>query len=308
MVYHSDASGQLKNTQLESVRSAKKSILIMTFTLSDMEMIQAINQKAQEGVKVTVIMNKDHMGTIQANKHPNIELLTRSGEGRYHHKVLVIDQSLTWLGSANFSPDALTTQTNTMTIVHNQELANYLHDEIDVIKGFKQREKKIPPIFTAGGQKVELLYFPHVPELNPLSSPEKYLNNQGRQRILDLINQAKHHLRFFVCVWTDTELAQAAVAAKNRGVNVEAMIWGQADSLAIINQLAMGGVSVKSIGHLPLVHNKMMVVDDSILVNGSANWSKSWFSRNDESYLVVHDLDQQQRDYLDAQWNQIISL
>lgn len=160
-VYHSDPSGKLKKTQLESIHSAKKSVLIMTFTLSDMEVINALNKKAEEGLAVTVIMNKDHMGTIKAFGHPKIKLLTRTeGEGRYHHKILVIDQALTWLGSANFSSDALTTQANTMTIIHNEELGSYLYQEIDVMQGLKKREKKAPPIITAGGQKLELLFSP----------------------------------------------------------------------------------------------------------------------------------------------------
>ena len=138
-IYHSDTSGELKKTQIESIKSAQQSILVMTFTLSDTEIIRALNERAEAGVDVTVIIDRNHMQTIQTLGSNKIKLLTRpSGEGHYHHKVLVLDQALTWLGSANFSPDALTKQANMMTLVHNKELATYLHREVDVMQGVRK--------------------------------------------------------------------------------------------------------------------------------------------------------------------------
>jgi phosphatidylserine/phosphatidylglycerophosphate/cardiolipin synthase-like enzyme len=86
------------------------------------------------------------------------------------------------------------------------------------------------------------------------------------------------------------------------------MIWGMNDSLVIANQLKAAGITVLNKQHLQLIHNKMMVVDDNTLVNGSANWSKSWWTRNDESYTVMHNMDASQKNYLDAYWKQLAAL
>jgi phosphatidylserine/phosphatidylglycerophosphate/cardiolipin synthase-like enzyme len=148
----------------------------MTFSLSDQDVIGALNAQAEAGLNVTLIVDRNHLHTIQALKHPNIELLTRSsGEGHFHHKILVLDKTITWIGSANFTAESLGRQLNTMNIIHNKELSSYLYEEIDIVKGVKTRQLTPPPVFNVGGKKVELLLFPHVQ--NPfIESVEKQYN------------------------------------------------------------------------------------------------------------------------------------
>ena len=77
----------------ECLSEAQESILILTFSLSDPDIIQLINQKAVEGVAVTVVIDKAHLGEILKDKAPSLEIVSRhSGEGHLHHKILIVDQ------------------------------------------------------------------------------------------------------------------------------------------------------------------------------------------------------------------------
>jgi phosphatidylserine/phosphatidylglycerophosphate/cardiolipin synthase-like enzyme len=305
-IYHSDRSGELKRTFLKTLAEAKESIVCMTFSFSDQEILDLLLQKAEEGVKVTLVIDKNHMG-LAAPYASTFTLLTRKeGEGRIHHKITVLDEAAVWIGSANFSPDALTRQSNTMIYLESKEMAKALHEEMEVFLGTRQRTGiSLPPLMIKG-QEVELLLFPNVP-FGVGNSPERALNEYGKKRILDLINNATSSLRLAVCVWTDTELAEAVINAKNRGVKVEVLLWKEVESMAVAGMLRRAGISVTQKPQLPLMHNKWMVVDNEHFLNCSANWSKSWFSRNDESAILLNNLNQSQKKHLSDYWNVLIT-
>ena len=302
-IHHSDPSGKLKEEYIQSISEAKSSIVILTYTFSDPDVINLLVKKAGEGIKVTIVVDKDHMGSLLPHAG-KFSLLTRlTGEGRLHHKITVVDQESVWIGSANLSPDALTKQNNTVIRLKSKEMATALHEEMEVFLGTRERSSKPLPPITINGQKIELLLFPNVPFGVP-NSPEKKLNDYGKKRILEMINGASKSLRFAVCVWTDPDLMQAVIAAKQRGVNVEVIVWKKEEST--LSALELAGINITQKPHLPLMHNKWMLVDDEDFLNCSANWSKSWFSRNDESSIIINKLTDQQRQNLLEYWTKLL--
>lgn len=305
VIYHSDANKKLRQAFLKSIADAKKSILIMTFTFSDEEIINLLVKKAHEGIKVTIIIDKDQMGSVLRHAQLLNVLTRRVGEGRIHQKVMVLDEAVVWIGSANFSPDALTLQNNTMIGVYSPEMAKALHEEKEVFMGLRKRASTPFPPIMIGGQKVEMLLFPCVP-YTAEDPPEKELNAYGKKRVLELINQAESNLRLAICVWTDPDLAQAVIQAKERGVKVEILLWKAVESATMVNTLRTAGISVIEKPHLLTMHNKWMLIDNTTFFNGSANWSRSWFTRNDETAIILNNLKKEQEQYLIDYWSALL--
>jgi cardiolipin synthase A/B len=52
-----------------------------------------------------------------------------------------------------------------------------------------------------------------------------------------------------------------------------------------------------------LLHHKFLYIDGKTLVNGSANWTKAAFAQNDDCFLVIHDLTQEQHDQMEDLWS-----
>lgn len=305
LIYHSGKSGEFKQTYMQSIKNAKKSILIMSFTFSDEEVINLLAKKADQGVDVTLIVDRHLMGSV-LEYSDKFTLLTRlQEEGHFHHKVTVLDESMVWMGSANVSPDSLTKQNNTMIGFYSHEIALALHQEKEVFQGLRERSATPFPPLEVGGQKIELLLFPHIPYTaeNP---PEQALNDYGKKRVIELIDNASKNLRLALCVWTNQELAEAAIRAKARGVDVQVLLWNESESGSVPQLLRDAGISVIQKPHLPLMHNKWMIIDEQTFYNGSANWSKSWFTRNDESALILDKLQEKQLRYLLDYWNALL--
>lgn len=304
-IYHSGPSGELRKKFLESLQGAKKSIECMTFTFSDPEILNLLLQKASEGIRVTVAIDRGHMQALLPYKD-KINIVTRDeGEGRVHHKVTVIDGEQVWIGSANFSPDALLKQSNTMLHLRNKELAQAMHEEIEAFSSLRTRNPTLLPPIQVEGQTIELLLFPHVP-FDAINPPEKALNEAGKQRIIDMINNAHSSIRLAVCVWTDMDLAKTVVDAKKRGVEVEVLFWKRADSAQVASYFDAAGIRVIEKPNLHLMHNKWMLVDNERFLNCSANWSKSWFSRNDESAIILNNLTPSQKQFVNDYWNELL--
>jgi phosphatidylserine/phosphatidylglycerophosphate/cardiolipin synthase-like enzyme len=120
-----------------------------------------------------------------------------------------------------------------------------------------------------------------------------------------MIEKARLNLRFAICVWTDPDLMKAVIDAKNRGIGIEVIVWKREEST--LQALEQAGITITQKRHLPLMHNKWMIADDEDFLNCSANWSKSWFSRNDESAVIINKLTDKQKQSLLAYWKQLLT-
>ncbi|MCB1181187.1 MAG: phosphatidylserine/phosphatidylglycerophosphate/cardiolipin synthase family protein [Chlamydiia bacterium] len=303
-LYHTAEPYRLRKTFEDAIINAKESILILTFTFSDQNFIKLINQKADEGVEVIVVIDKDHRGPLLTSGNDKIQVVTRfHGEGRVHHKILVVDDEDVWMGSANFSTAAFTSQENLVVGVKSTVLAQALRSEVEVFQGMHKRTDSSVPQDILGEQ--ELLFY-LLPHFDPhYAGPEKLINERGKEELLSLIKNANSHIKIAMMVWTDPELEKAILEAHRRGIVVEVLLQDMQDTVSW--NLKAAGVFVTINPRLNFMHNKWMWIDEDILVNGSANWSRSSFSRNDESFIVLKNLSENQKIYLKDYWTDLLT-
>ena len=296
-IVHTQDKKELRAEIIQAIEKAQESILIFTFTLSDSEIIQKLKDKAERGVVVTIVIDKDHRLPIASI--PNLEILTRNyGEGRVHHKILVVDRQLTWIGSANFTTSAYDDQENLMIGIDHPQLALDLHQEADYFRGRIKRESHEPFVYSMKDQEVTLGLLPH--DNYPLGKAEATINKLSKAALLSTIEQATSHIKIAMMVWTDMDLANAIKNAHYRGVKIDIVA---PDLGGVLQEFLRVGINVVTNPSISFMHNKMMIVDDKILVNGSANWSKSSFTRNDESFVILQPLTEKQQDFLQLYWN-----
>lgn len=123
------------------------------------------------------------------------------------------------------------------------------------------------------------------------------------QAVIPLVDAAKSTIEILMYSWKwyghesaggVQKLNLAFVAAARRGVKIRCLLNVESMGHAItkINSrtasfLRQYGIEVK-FGQVGIVtHAKMVLIDDSILVLGSHNYTKSAFSRNQEASIIV---------------------
>jgi hypothetical protein len=111
---------------------------------------------------------------------------------------------------------------------------------------------------------------------------------QNDQQIIALINGAQTHIYFAIYEFTLKDIADALVAAKERGVDVEGLVDASEASgsydAPIIKELQAAGIPVEEEKHPDgngIMHIKAIVTDSAYAL-GSYNWTASATTENDE--------------------------
>ncbi len=126
-----------------------------------------------------------------------------------------------------------------------------------------------------------IYYFDH--QFTILYSLDKRQNDQA---IIDVIDNSNHYIYFAIYTFTKSNIADALVQAKKRGVDV----WGITDLVQstssseaiILDKLRTAGINVETQKHTDgIMHIKGIVTDTEYAI-GSYNWTESATVNNDE--------------------------
>ena len=105
------------------------------------------------------------------------------------------------------------------------------------------------------------------------------LPDDSPKLIFDTINGAKESLKIKMFIFSDPDLINAVIAAKNRGVKIQVMLNparrdGEEENKVTRKTLEDAGIDVKdSNPEFGITHEKSMVADDKIAFIKSLNWA-----------------------------------
>lgn len=294
-LYSNQTRDDLRSAFIQAINEASQSIYLSIYSLTDRSLIAELRKKSEEGVDVTVIYDADASEGVHRKLGKKVHAVSRKGRGLMHQKILVVDDLKCWIGSANFTPTSLRSHGNLVLGFYCPELAKTLKEKAQTLA----REGKVKTIasrnFQINGQKVEMRFLPD--------------DADAVARIKQLIRSAKKTIKIAMFTWTRRDFANEVIEANKRGVRTEVVLdrnSGQGVSALALDILQRNGIPVRVSQGTPLLHHKFMIVDDEILVNGSANWTKAAFTQNDDCFIVLHDLTTEQKNRLEQLWEVIL--
>lgn len=112
--------------------------------------------------------------------------------------------------------------------------------------------------------------------------------------IIPLIANARHSISILVFDWRwyPNEPAspiqlfnQAIIQAKRKGVKIRALV----NMYSIVGELRALGIDCRKVVGKDLLHAKLIIIDDSIAVVGSHNFTQSAFGKNFECSVITTD-------------------
>ncbi len=126
----------------------------------------------------------------------------------------------------------------------------------------------------------------------PTSETKVYYNRdtQANQQVIDQIQQADKFVYFAIYTFTRSDIKDALLAAKYRGLDVKGVLdKEQSQSIdsqrAIVKELQGAKIPIAFQSHSAIMHMKLVVTDKSYL-SGSYNWTASATDKNDEVFEV----------------------
>lgn len=295
-LYANQTRDDLRQVFLQGINESNQCITLIIYTLSDPVIIKALKGKAENGINVQVICDAKASPKISQKLGPKVKIHKHISKGLMHQKILVVDKYKTWIGSANMTSESLRMHGNLITVFNSPEMASVITEKAEKTlfpKDLTFLENHHE--FFIGGQRVELCFFPE--------------DSYGVDRLTQLIRSAQKTIRIAMFTWTRTDLAQEVTDANQRGVKAEVVVdyhSGKGASSKIVQFLLQKNIPVCLSQGNGLLHHKFMYIDNKILVNGSANWTKAAFTKNEDCYIILHDLTEQQKEFLERLWKVIV--
>jgi cardiolipin synthase len=256
---------------LAEIESARSTIDLMVYLLTDEPVIDALIDAEQRGVEVRVILDQFPYGGFGNPEEAATELRAAGAEVQWgpsrftfsHVKTLIVDGSVALIMNLNLTRSAFES---------NREFAVASTHVDDV--------RTAQALFDA--------------DWSGLAEPDDdslvVSPTNSRAVLLDLIDSAQVSLDIYAEVIRDQEVVDHLEAAAGRGVRVRVIVSPDADPVAdrILTELMSRGIEVRLLPSL-YVHAKATVVDSAHAFVGSQNFTATSLDENREVGIIVSD-------------------
>lgn len=147
-------------------------------------------------------------------------------------------------------------------------------------------------ILTIGHVTVELYKDLHPVLLAPQEMQVCFTPNKGcQQLILTQLNNAKKSIYIQAFSFTDPEIGASLIQAKSRGVAIKIILdhSNKTNKKSLKNTLIRHRIPLRIDAPSGIAHNKIIIIDDHLVITGSYNFSKGAYQRNVENVLILND-------------------
>ncbi|MFA6118601.1 MAG: phospholipase D-like domain-containing protein [Parachlamydiales bacterium] len=281
-VFYSNQMRQdLKVTCIHALKNAKKSIHLVMFGLTDENILSLLKKKSLENISLKVFTDKTTTNQIEIKPDQLFKIRSR---GLMHQKILVIDNSIVFIGSANMTTSSLRMHDNLIIGFFSSQIADFLSQKSPLSPGFITSY--------VGDQKIDVWLLP--------DSQDKAIN-----RLRELIGSAKSSIEVAMFTFTHPALTESLIEAKKRGLNVKVAIDFQSKNGAskkAIENLKNNNIEIYFNQDSKLCHHKYILLDNNTFVCGSANWTKAAFKNNYDCFVILYNLDGSQKKFMKRLW------
>jgi phosphatidylserine/phosphatidylglycerophosphate/cardiolipin synthase-like enzyme len=268
----------------QALDGARLSIDVAAYSLSLNSIRDALLRAHHRGVQVRMVMESDNRERSDPQKlmDAGISILGDRRQGLMHDKFIVIDRSELWTGSMNFTDSGAYEDNNNLIRLRSREIAENYSTEFDEMFV----EDKFGPDAVAAT--------PH-PRVTLAGTPlDFYFSPDDRvaASLLDLLDNARESIYFLAYSFTSDALGAAIRERAAAGVTVEGVMdteQVQSNLGTEFDAFRAAGLDVRLDGNPGLMHHKVMIIDESIVVTGSYNFTNSAEASNDENVVVIYD-------------------
>lgn len=264
-----------------AIRSANKSIWLEIYILSDRNVIHALEEAANRGLDVRVMLEPHPFGGGASAPRTLDELKAAGIKAQFsspnftltHEKGMVIDASTVYIMTSNFSRSAL-----------GGSSGGTRNREYGIIDANSQDVQAVSAIFIADWNHTPAQFN----DANLVVSPVN-----ARSAFTNLIGGAQHTLLIEAEEMNDSAIEQALVNAATRGVQIEIILPAPKGSTSDSNRSGIATIQQRNIAVREdpqlYMHAKMIVVDGGKAFVGSENISTQSLDANRELGILVSD-------------------
>ncbi len=280
--------GGLDEKLVALIDTAKTSVDVADYDFDLGNVADALVRAKGRGATVRMVTDSDTInntkdqaiqGAFATLKAAGVPVVDDKRQPIMHHKFTVVDKSWVSTGSWNYTDGDTYHLNNNMIIIQSNELAANYSAEFAKMFEKKQfgptKDKAVPnPVVTIGGSRVETCF----------ASEEKCAT-----RIVSALNGSKQSIRFMAFSFTSDPIEEAMATRRAAGVEVRGVFetTGSQTTFSAYGKLKAAGAEVYTDGNPWVMHHKVIIIDERIVIFGSFNFSDNANTQNDENLLIV---------------------
>ena len=280
-------AGSIQEKLIQLINEAQVSIHIASFEFNLTPVADALIAAKNRGVDVKW-MTDDKNGLeydIQPGRGQfslligaGIEVKDDARSALMHNKFWIFDQKIVWTGSTNITVNGIFKQNNNVLVIRSSDIAfAYEREFQEMWNG--QFGPRAPSTINnqwaiLDGTAVQVLFSPE----------DKIVSN-----LIALVKDAQVSVRFLAFSFTDYPLAQVMIDRARAGVDVKGVFetFGSTSPNSELQTFWCAGVPARQDGNGSFLHDKLIIVDNSIVVTGSLNFSSNADDSNEENVVIV---------------------
>jgi phosphatidylserine/phosphatidylglycerophosphate/cardiolipin synthase-like enzyme len=281
-------AGSIEERLIQFINNAQTSIHIASFEFNLTPVAEALIAAKNRGVDVKWVTDDENglKYDIQPGRG-QFALLTGAGievkddlgrSALMHNKFWIFDQQITWTGSTNITINGIFKQNNNVLVVRSPEIAFIFEREFQEMWN-GQFGPRAPSTMNnqwavLDGTPIQVIF----------SAEDHALSN-----LIALVNDAKTSIRFLAFSFTDYPLAQAMIDRAKSGADVKGVFetFGSTGTRSELRTFWCAGVPARQDGNGSFLHDKIIIIDNSIVVTGSLNYSSSADDSNEENVVIL---------------------
>ena len=273
---------------VEKINAAQTSIHIASFEFDLTPVAEALIAARQRGVDVRWVTDDEN--GLEADEDPGhgqfamlqaagIEVRSDERSALMHNKFWIFDRQTVWTGSTNITGSGVFKQNNNALVIHSPQLAEIYEAEFDEMWNGQFGPRSPSQLDTqaavVNGSNMVVVF----------TSEDSALEDA----IIPVVLGAQSSIRFLAFSFTDYPLAQAMIDRAAAGVSAAGVYekFGSETDAAEMDTLLCGGVPVRQDGNSGFMHNKLIIIDDRIVITGSLNFSTNAEDNNDENVIII---------------------
>ncbi len=282
-----DPAGSVEEKLIGFINAAQTSVHIASFEFNLPRVADALIAAKARGVDVRWATDDKNGLLPEGQPNPEfvrlfmngIEIKDDAGRGSLmHNKFWIFDRAVVWTGSTNVTVNGVYKQNNNVIVIYSPQIASIYEREWEELWA-GQLGPRAPS--TVGSQWAILEGTP----IQVLFSAE----DNALASLIALVRDAKFSVRFLAFSFTHDDLARAMIERAQAGVDVQGVYetFGSASIYSDFKTFWCAGVPVRLDGNPSLMHHKVIVVDNSIVVTGSLNFTEGADKENEENVLIL---------------------
>ena len=275
--------GSIEDILIQKINAAQTSIHIASFEFDLPPVAKALIAARQRGVDVRWVTDDEAGLENDADyfamlRQGGIEVRSDDRGALMHNKFWIFDGTSVWTGSTNITVSGIFKQDNNVIVIHSPDVASMYEREFEEMWegqfGPRSPSTRDQQSTTVNGTPIRVLFAPE---------------DRVMDEIVNLVAAAQRSIRFMAFSFTENTLGEAMRARARAGVDVAGVFEkvgsdGQGSEMV---PLLCAGIAVRQDGNPAFMHNKVILIDDHILITGSFNLSASATENNDENVVIL---------------------